>query len=250
MEGKLVHAEGMVLKLHKHIYLNIMHPRSRPNLSSVIPNVIYGIESRIGLPEKYTMRSKDEMKKLLSERTLEYDADEILSSEEKYAKICQLGMDLGFSMNELIDEIHHSLSETFHGSGQSSTAELQADRTTSPLPPISVHRRRRSSEISAEDPSTSCVDIERDHARRSLSQMRWASMMKVVNGRCPNALLKPSFHPWRENEAQERYVKEIDANVMKTWGIFFCGGSEDVISDLRALSMDYNIDLHIDSFAW
>ena len=250
MEGKLVHAEGMVLKLHTPISLNFMHPRSRPNLSSVIPNVIYGIESRIGLPEKYTMRSKDEMKKLLTERTLEYDADEILSSEEKYAKICQLGMDLGFSMHELIDEIHHSLSETLPGSGQSSTAELQADRTTSPLPPISVHRRRRSSEISAEDPSTSCVDIERDHARGSLSQMRWASMMKVVNGRCPNALLKPSFHPWRENEAQERYVKEIDANVMKTWGIFFCGGSEDVISDLRALSMDYNIDLHIDSFAW
>ena len=250
MEGKLVHAEGMVPKLHTPISLYIMNPRSRPNLSSVIPNVIYGIESKIGLPEKYTMRSKDEMKKLLTERTLEYDADEILSSEEKYAKICQLGMDLGFSMHELIDEIHHSLSETLPGSGQSSTAELQADRTTSPLPPISVHRMRRSSKISAEDPSTSYVDIEQDHARGSLSQMRWASMMKVVNGRCPNALLKPSFHPWRENEAQERYVKEIDANVMKTWGIFFCGGSEDVISDLRALSMDYNIDLHIDSFAW
>ena len=80
--------------------------------------------------------------------------------------------------------------------------------------------------------------------------MCWASMRNVVNERCPNALLKPSFHPWRENEAQERYVKEIDAKVMKTWGIFFCGGSEGVISDLRALSMDYNIDLHIDSFAW
>ena len=227
-----------------------MHPRSRPNLSSIIPNVIYGIESKIGLPEKYTMRSKDEMKKLLTKRALEYDADEILSSEEKYDKICQLGFDLGFSMHELIDEIHHSLSETFYGSGQSSTAELQADRTTSPLPPISVHRRRRSSEFWAEDSSTSWVDTEQDHDRGRLSQMRWASMMKVVNERCSNALLKPSFHPWRENEAQERYVKEIDAKVMKTWGIFFCGGSEGVISDLRALSMDFNIDLHIDSFAW
>ena len=75
-------------------------------------------------------------------------------------------------------------------------------------------------------------------------------LWKVVNERCPNLLLKLSFHPWRENEAQERYVKEIDASVMKTWGIFFCGGSEGLISDLRALSVDYNIDLHIDSFAW
>jgi hypothetical protein len=32
-----------------------MHPRSRPNLSSIIPNVIYGIESKIGLPKKYTI---------------------------------------------------------------------------------------------------------------------------------------------------------------------------------------------------
>ncbi len=80
--------------------------------------------------------------------------------------------------------------------------------------------------------------------------MRWASMRKVVSEKSPNALLKPSFHPWRKKVAQECYVKEIDANVMKTWGIFFCGGSEGVILDLRAISMDYNIDLHIDLFAW
>ena len=250
MEGKLVHPRGMVLKLQKNISLNNIHPRSRPNLSSIIPNVIYGIESKTGLPEKYTMRSKDEMKKLLTERTLEYDADESLSSANKYAKICQLGMDLGFSMHELIDEIHDSLSETFYGSGQSSTAELQADRTMSPLPPISVDRRRRSAVIVAEDSSTSWTVIEQNHVMGRLSQVRWNCMKKVVNEICPNALLKPSFHPWRENEAHERYVKEIDANVMKTWGIFFCGGSEGVISDLQALSMDYNIDLHIDSFAW
>jgi hypothetical protein len=48
------------------------------------------------------------MKKLLTERALEYDADDILCSEEKYGKICQLGFDLGFSMHELIDEIHYS----------------------------------------------------------------------------------------------------------------------------------------------
>jgi hypothetical protein len=138
------------VKLQNHISHTNVHSCSRPNLSSIIPNVIYGIESKVGLPKKYTMRSKDEMKKLLTEGTLEYDADKSLSSAEKYAKICQLGMDLGFSMHKLIDEIQCALSETFYGNGQSSFVELQADRTKLPLAPIPMHRRRRSSEIAAE----------------------------------------------------------------------------------------------------
>ena len=196
------------------------------------------------------MRSKDEMKKLLTERTHELDADESLSYAEKYAKVCQLGMDLGFSMHELIAEIHHALSEDFSGNGQSSTVELQANTTTSPLSLIQAHCRRRSSKIAAEDSISSRADAEPEHAIGVFSQMCWASMRKVVNERGSNALLKPSFHPWRKNEVQESFVKKLDANIKKTWGIFYCGGSEGVISDLRGISMDYNVDLHIDSYAW
>ncbi|KAL3778271.1 hypothetical protein ACHAW5_000509 [Stephanodiscus triporus] len=222
----------------------------RPNLSSIIPNIIFGIESKIGLPEKYTMRSKDEMKKLLTERTRELDADKSLGPAEKYAKVCQLGMDLGFSMRELMDEIHHTLSGDISGNVLSSTVELQANTTTSPLSLIQAHRRRRSSEIAVVDSISSRADAEPQHAVGVFSQMCWASMRKVVNERGSNALLKPSFHPWRKNEVQETFVKKLDANVKKTWGIFYCGGSEGVISDLRGISMDYNVDLHIDSFAW
>ncbi|KAL3806640.1 hypothetical protein ACHAXA_001896 [Cyclostephanos tholiformis] len=209
---------------------NVQVIYERPNLSSIIPNIIYGIETNIGLPEKYTKRSKDEMKKLFTERTLELDADESLTSTEKYAKVCQLVMDLGFSMDELIDEIYQAIWDGFSGNGQSVTAELQANMTTSPL--------------------SSRADTEPEHAQGMFSQMCWARMRKVVNEGDSNSLLKPSFHPGRKNEVQEYFVKKLDANIKKTWGIFYCGGSKGVISDLRVISMDYNVDLHIDSFAW
>ena len=45
-------------------------------------------------------------------------------------------------------------------------------------------------------------------------------------------------------------VKDLGDDVMSTWGMMYCGGSKDVMSALRGISIDYNIDLHIDSFAW
>jgi hypothetical protein len=30
----------------------------------------------------------------------------------------------------------------------------------------------------------------------------------------------------------------------------YCGGSKSVIRDLQGLSIDFNIDVHVDSFAW
>jgi hypothetical protein len=67
----------------------------------IIPNIIYGIESKSGLPEKSTTRSKDGMKTLLIDRALELDMDEGLSSADKYARVCQLGTDLGLSIAQV-----------------------------------------------------------------------------------------------------------------------------------------------------
>jgi hypothetical protein len=221
----------------------------RPNLSSIIPNIIYGIESKVGLPEKYTTRSIEDTKKLLTERALEIDMNETLSSAEKYASVCQLGTDLGFSMNELIYEIHNGLLERYDDNGQSSAVELLSNLT--PLSPMSVRNRRRSSAIGPAESISSRAGAKRGHDEGRLSQIRWDGLKKVVIEECSKALLlQPSFHPWRENEKQESLVKKLDANIMSTWGIFYCGGSDGVILDLREISLDFNVDLHIDSFAW
>jgi hypothetical protein len=188
------------------------------------------------------------MKKLLSERTIELDADESLRSGEKVTKLYEYGLDLGFSFHELIDEIHNALSETFSENDPSLATELPSNMTFSPLPSIPVNNRRRTSKISGKDSRCSRVDAKQTQFRGSL--MRWTTMRKIVQERDSNALLKPTFHPWRENDEQERFVRNLDAGIMKTWGVFFCGGGEGVISVLREISIDYNIDLHIDSYAW
>ncbi len=249
----------------------------RPNLSSVIPNIIYGIETKVGLPEKYTTGSKENMRKLLMERAFELDADESLILAEKYSMLCQSAMDLGFSMHDLddeidkiedalsdrqnarlsqlgmdlgshimSDEIDNADSESLIQSDQSSTVQLHSD--TTPMPHTSVHRKRRSSRIAGRLSQTRWDRMTRVvNSKVRLAQIRWNEMKKVDNGR---DLLEPLFRPWRENVKQENFVKELDAHIMSTWGIFYCGGSKPVISDLREISLDFKVDLHIDSFAW
>jgi hypothetical protein len=247
--------------------------------------MIYGIESKVGLPEKYTTGSKENAKKLLIERTFELDADESLSLAEKFARLCQSGMDHGFSMHDMINEIDDALpdrqiaslsqmgmdlgscmhdvndemddahSETCIENDQSSTVEPYFDMT---LPHTSVHRRRRSSRIGSitgharERLSLTRWDSLKKvvHSKERLSQVLWNDMKRGVRERRHSTLLEPLFSPWRENKKQESFVKELDSHIMSTWGIFYCGGSQPVISDLREISLDFNVDLHIDSFAW
>ena len=64
------------------------------------------------------------------------------------------------------------------------------------------------------------------------------------------AWLVTSFWPCIANEEQERFVKNLDKDVMSTWAVMYCGGSKSVIRDLQGLSIDFNIDVHVDSFAW
>ena len=54
------------------------------------------------------------MKKQITSLIRELDIDLSMSATEKVAKIRSYGQDLGFSLSEVIDEIHHSLDETHH----------------------------------------------------------------------------------------------------------------------------------------
>ena len=157
------------------------YSRFRPNLSSIIPNLIYGIESQVGLSEKYSRRPKDEIKELITEHTLQLDLNDSLRAAEKVTKLCEFGLDLGFSFRDSINEIHHALSETYHRNG----------RTVSKV-------------AAAEEQKYSSFDA---------AQENWATMKKNVMERDYNALLKPSFDPCRENKEQEHFVKNLDAKI-------------------------------------
>ncbi len=52
---------------------NIKIIKDRPDLASVIPNIMYGTESGNGLPEKYMARSLDKMMRLVVEQSAELE---------------------------------------------------------------------------------------------------------------------------------------------------------------------------------
>lgn len=309
----------------ENTHTNIRIIRGRPKLSSVIPNVVYGIESKEGLPEGYTEMSKAGAKKRLLERMVELDADSSLRAEAKVTQLREYGEVLGFSLHELMNEIsrtswqsfntHHATtaekeatqvlknlrasmeknSEWYedgddpeptstesnrrdflkelvvgHSTGALSAASLENTEQATPKRPHKPPGRRRfttegwsmrdlmkgrsSRALSAESPE----DTEQAAPKRPcvppggrrISMERWTVMRNVVDTRDSNLLLTPAFNPWEEDAAQEMCVKKLNDHVMSTWGIMYCGGSKPVISDLREISIDYNMDLHVDSFAW
>jgi hypothetical protein len=105
-----------MVKIQSHIFYSTLSC-FRPNLSSIIPNLIYGIKSQVGLSEEYSLRYQDEIKKLVDQHTLQLDLDNSACLAGKTTKLCNFGQDLGFFFRESNNKIHHVLLETFHNNG-------------------------------------------------------------------------------------------------------------------------------------
>mmetsp|Transcript_16163 Transcript_16163/g.39533 ORF Transcript_16163/g.39533 Transcript_16163/m.39533 type:complete len:496 (-) Transcript_16163:319-1806(-) len=59
------------------------------------------------------------------------------------------------------------------------------------------------------------------------------------------------FRPWEYHPGAERYVQNLDQKmVIPTWGMLYCGGAKPVLNDLKRISDEYHIGLHVESFAW
>jgi hypothetical protein len=59
------------------------------------------------------------------------------------------------------------------------------------------------------------------------------------------------FRPWDSQEGAREYVKNLDRNmILPTWGILYCGGTKVVEQELRKISDEYRICLHVESFSW
>eukprot|EP00581_Thalassiosira_minuscula_P016601 CAMPEP_0183722588 /NCGR_PEP_ID=MMETSP0737-20130205/14497_1 /TAXON_ID=385413 /ORGANISM="Thalassiosira miniscula, Strain CCMP1093" /LENGTH=885 /DNA_ID=CAMNT_0025952781 /DNA_START=891 /DNA_END=3548 /DNA_ORIENTATION=+ len=243
---------------------NIKVVKGRPNLGSVIPNIIYGIESKEGLPENYTESSKVRMKNLLIQRIFDLDAT-AMSATEKVAELAEYGNVLGFSLDELIGEFRESSGKRQNESGLSALEPLSVYNPVSKKKLGPSMRSSGISTISEYDANTLLEGLKssmRASAKRqsSLSENEssghdssehfWTATSEYLGKLHSSALLKPAFHPWEKNGSQERCVKRFGNDIMTTWGIMYCGGSKPVISALKDISCEFDIDLHIDSFKW
>ncbi|KAL7529340.1 hypothetical protein ACHAXR_006228, partial [Thalassiosira sp. AJA248-18] len=97
-------------------------------------------------------------------------------------------------------------------------------------------------------PHTSSIENVNANIRVMRGRPQLSSLIPNVIYGCESE--SSTFSLWEESEEQNLCVKQLNDNAMSSWGMMYCGGSKGVISSLREVSIDYKIDLHIDSFAW
>jgi ferric-chelate reductase len=175
---------------------NVCIIQGRPNLHQLIPNVIYGIESRRGLPERYNPDAMMAASEVLADRLCIPEGDASLSSLH-VEHVAAYASELGFNLPT------RELAQTMASSDFRSSSD----------PFVSQQRRRTSQAIMGH--------------------------------------LSLGFRPWERQEGASAYVKRLDRKlVMSTWGLLYCGGAKRLEADLKKISDEYQLPIHIESFAW
>ena len=172
---------------------NVCIIQGRPNLKELIPNIVYGIESSLGLPENYSPSTKEIASEILANRLMA-SSDLLTSSRPSVSEA--LMQDLSLQASEL----------GFH---LPSEAEAQL------LEP----------------------------SNRLDESIKLSESIKGI--------LTIGFRPWIYHDGACKYVKDLNKKlVMPTWGMLYCGGAKQVLKVLEEISDEYEINLHVESFAW
>ena len=162
---------------------NICIIEGRPKLGEVIPNIIFGIESGIGLPELYNPGALTTVSEMLADR---------LSISDRPEELACYASELGF--------------------------HLPSDAVANP----------EGGSIFASD---------------EFQERRPASLIRQH--------LAMGFRPWDKHQGADKYVKNLDKKtVIRTWGMLYCGGAKQVLAELNHISDEYQLGLHVESFAW
>jgi ferric-chelate reductase len=175
---------------------NVCIIEGRPKLQEVIPNIIYGIESGLGLPERYSPETKMVASEMLAERFQARQIDEGLDGRHNVAEdLACYASELGFRL------------------------------------------------------STDAISTQFSFANRS--DLDATAYSGHTSSDAISGHLGLGFRPWDLHEGARRYVQNLDRNlVLPTYGILYCGGSKAVEKDLKNISDEFGISLHVESFAW
>ncbi|CAB9527003.1 NADPH oxidase 4 [Seminavis robusta] len=84
---------------------NVCVIRARPNINSVVRNIIYGIESGVGKPERYLPSEKAAATQALVQKLEELDEVKGLSSSDKLVQLSELAGELGFLFSDLVEDL-------------------------------------------------------------------------------------------------------------------------------------------------
>jgi hypothetical protein len=261
--------ERLTRVIENHVSANTILIKRRPDLYTLIPNIIYGIESGLGMPEsmepsKYFIRvkfdtnensrcltfvrsgEKSRVKGMIADKVRELE-ESSLNEDEIIEELTILAHESGFLLSNMISEDDQT----------SGTSLLEAVKEH-----FSLHQPRFRQHY---DSRNSHIERVRRRRSRQGSYMGTISNMKVT-GYCP----------WENQEGAHEFVKGLGKSsvvnfllhslshynshlplflldpklVLSTWGMMYCGGSSQIEDTLKNISKTYSIDLHPESFAW
>mmetsp|Transcript_14752 Transcript_14752/g.18583 ORF Transcript_14752/g.18583 Transcript_14752/m.18583 type:complete len:628 (-) Transcript_14752:69-1952(-) len=195
--------DNLSTNLHKII-------KKRPNLNSVIPNIIYGIESGEGRPEDFSPanKMKDDARASLIHKAQELDQNESLSADALIRELSKKAREEKYLLSQMV------------GSKADSTFEAIIDERSNPAQRPSRRRRAPSAAI--------FKTLDQNTDAGACDFQPWEDNSDSV--------------PFVKDLCQEY--------VLSRWAMTYCGGSLPVEKALNSISKEYGIDIKTELFGW
>ena len=238
---------------------NVCIIEGRPNLHEVIPNIIYGIESGVGLPERYVPDGKmvasemllDMLNRDVNESSLSSNSSNGSSSNgsssKKKGRRNKNNKNNAISNDDSLDmsDIGRSQAEHLAHCAAELGFHLPVDAISQEF---SFHSSTNETNIIDDSWNTvlssSSSPAGGDTKRSDFAKRRQSSEFIFDN-------LALGFCPWDKQDGAKEYVKNLDQNlVLRTWGVLYCGGAKKLEKDLRKVTDNYGLQIHVESFAW
>ena len=239
----------------------------RPNLHEVIPNIIYGIESGIGLPERYVPDGKMVASEMLLDMIQDVEActSEMTSTSSSDSSSDQRSNRNQNSMSDDSFDISGLLSGPSGRYHAEHLAQCAAELGFK-LPVDAISQEFSLDSFTANpiiDSSwnTASTSMTLDDSHRSSGNGGMvpanrrdqfaASKKKRASEKFIFDHLSIGFCPWDKQDGAKEYVKNLDQHlVLNTWGVLYCGGAKKLEKDLRKVTENYGLQIHVESFAW
>lgn len=249
--------------------------RDRPKLNWIIPNIIFGIESGICLPEMLVPDEKVLALELLQTKLLELN-EEVppLDSHAKLSRLENYCDEIGCLFGDLISHIpgypdlsnsegdHSVLDAIMNYGGRVSLANTEEETLQH------AAWRTMSSERSHDNAMGGSSAMFKRHG--PITTGSWKALTRKA--RKKNAVnttakdlsdddsdieatpLKSTpielYKPWTHHEDAEDYVANLPENVLAQWGVLYCGGKTPLEKALKVAARKADIEMHTESFAW
>lgn len=237
--------------------------RSRPDFRTLIPNLIYSIESEISVPEAFIPDSKFEALEILQERLSELDRDRTMTTRDKIRILTSDAENLGLLFSDLAAEfLGDEVSEVLdHSSRQESSsrtlhrnARASGNELLTRMRGLSRQRATRnvfesSRALLNRQLSTSRFDLRSTRNLGREDSGTWRKVTSAVDQWAKDHV--PPFKPWEDGSAEAiDFVNGMDREELRCWGVLFCGGKSPLAANVAKFSAVYKVPCHMESFAW